>query len=159
MPAARDSSISAGISSSVGCGGATASGFSRSTPITSRRSCSASRAVRRITAAASAISSGGASGPELERARVHAQQRQPVREHVVHLARDPPPLGLARLLDVRALLGLELLRALVRAAQEVALRAGEQAPGDHQQRDHHAQQDLEDVRDLRIVVDERGDAR
>ena len=32
----------------------------------------------------------------------------------MHLARDPPPLGLARLLDVRALLGLELPRALVR---------------------------------------------
>ena len=53
-----------------------------------------------------------------------------MREHVVHLARDPPPLGLARLLDVRALLGLELPRALVRAAQQVALRAREQAPGD-----------------------------
>ena len=31
-------------------------------------------------------------GPDLERARVQAQQRDPVREHVVHLARDPRAL-------------------------------------------------------------------
>ena len=31
-------------------------------------------------------------GAELQRARVHAQQRDPVREHVVHLARDPRAL-------------------------------------------------------------------
>ena len=66
---------------------------SRSTPITSRRSCSAWCALARITPAASRDLLGRRVGAELERARVHAQQRDPVREHVVHLARDPRPLG------------------------------------------------------------------
>jgi hypothetical protein len=54
----------------------------------------------------------------LERAGVHAEDREPVREHVVHLARDPPPLGLARL----------LLPALAQALEQLPLRAHEQAP-------------------------------
>ncbi len=41
-------------------------------------------------------SSGGASGPELECAGVQAQERDPVGEHVVHLACDPRALGVAR---------------------------------------------------------------
>ena len=44
-------------------------------------------------------------GPELERAGVQAQQRDPVGEHVVHLARDARALGVAGLLDEQLLLG------------------------------------------------------
>ena len=53
-PATRDSSISAGISASVGCGGSGPArrGPSRSTPMTSRSSSSAACALERMTAAA-----------------------------------------------------------------------------------------------------------
>ena len=40
---------------------------------------------------------GRSIGVELERAGVDGEQREAVGEHVVHLARDPPPLGLARI--------------------------------------------------------------
>ena len=43
---------------------------------------------------------------ELQRAGVQAQQRDPVGQHVVHLARDARALGVADLLDAQFLLGL-----------------------------------------------------
>ena len=84
-------------------------------------------------------------GAELERARVQAQQRDAVGEHVVHLARDPAPLGLARLLDVQALLGLQPLGALVQRAHQLAPRAGEQAPADHHDREQHPERHVQPV--------------
>ena len=73
-------------------------------------------------------------GPELERAGVQAEQRDPVREHVVHLARDPRPLVLARLLDPQLLLGLGALGAVAQREHELAPRADEHAPRDHARR-------------------------
>ena len=104
---------------------------SRSTPITSRSSCSAA-------CAALADHAGGLGdllrrrvGAELERAGVQAQQRHAVGEHVVHLARDPAALGLARLLDPQPLLGLEPRRPLAQREHELAPGAREQPPADH----------------------------
>ena len=51
-------------------------------------------------------------GPVLEGAGVGREQRQPVREHVVHLPRDGRPLGRPRLRDPPALLGLRPLGPL-----------------------------------------------
>src|SRR5919199_1039889 len=67
-------------------------------------------------------------GAELERPRVQAQQRDPVREDVVHLAGDPLPLGVTNLLDAQLLLGLG-------AAEVLALRlpaASAEHPRRHQ---------------------------
>ena len=83
-----------------------------------------------MTPAARATSAGGRVGPELERARVQAQQRDPVREHVVHLARDPRAFVLARLLDPQLLLGLGALGTVAQREDELAPRAHEHAPGD-----------------------------
>ena len=52
---------------------------------------------------------------ELQRAGVQAQQRDPVGQHVVHLARDARALGVADLLDAQLLLGLGVAHALARA--------------------------------------------
>ena len=73
-------------------------------------------------------------GAELERARVHAQQRDPVGEHVVHLARDAGALVLARLLDAQLLLGLGALGALAQRQHELAARAHEHPPRDRRRR-------------------------
>ena len=67
---------------------------------------------------------GRSVGVELERAGVDGEQREAVGEHVVHLARDPPPLGRARL--VRGAVGLRAQRA-----HELAPRAHEEPPADH----------------------------
>ena len=69
-------------------------------------------------------------GAELERAGVHAQQREPVGEDVVHLPRDPPALGLPGLLDAKPLLGFEPLGPLAQRADELAPRAGEEPPAE-----------------------------
>jgi hypothetical protein len=60
-----------------------------------RLSSSAACAHARITPAASAISPRRSVRPELECAGVQAQQRDAVREHVVHLARDAVATSLA----------------------------------------------------------------
>ena len=82
---------------------------------------------------------------ELERARVQAQKRDAVGEHIVHLARDPAPLGLARLLDVQALLGLQALGALTQREHELAPGAREQPPADDHDRDQQAEQQLQQI--------------
>ena len=88
--------------------------------MTSRSSSCASRALTRITAAARAISSGEASGIELERAGVDAQQGDPVREHVVHLARDPRSFAELSLADAQVLLVLGAARPLLQRQQQLA---------------------------------------
>ena len=110
-------------------------GSSRSTPMTSRRSCSAWWALARITPAAARDLLGRRVGAELQRARVQAQQRDPVGEHVVHLAGDARALVLARLLDAQLLLGLGALGALAQRQHELAPRAHEHPPGDDGDRD------------------------
>jgi hypothetical protein len=64
---------------------------------------------------------------ELQRASVQAQQRDPMREHVVHLARDARALGVADLLDAQLLLGLSAAQAL---PPRLAAPAKEHAPPD-----------------------------
>ena len=56
--------------------------------MTSRRSCSAWWALSRITFGRAGDLPGGGVGTVLQRAGVHAQQRQPVAEHVMHLPGD-----------------------------------------------------------------------
>ena len=67
-------------------------------------------------------------GPELQRAGVQAEQRDPVREHVVHLARDPGALRAARLLDPQLLLGLGALGALAQRAAPAGAGRGRTCP-------------------------------
>jgi hypothetical protein len=50
---------------------------------------------------------GGRVRPELQCPGVHAEQRQPVGQHIVHLPGDAPPLGLARLFGTALLIGLQ----------------------------------------------------
>ena len=95
MPAARDSSSSAGSAASVGCGGC---GASPSAPVAQHADHRAQVLERLVRAGAD--HRGGARDllgrrvrAELQRAGVQAQQRDPVGEHVVHLARDPRALG------------------------------------------------------------------
>jgi hypothetical protein len=68
-----------------------------------------------------------------------------VREHVVHLARDPAPLGVARLLDPQALLGLHPDRAVAQRAQVLAPHPDQQAPADHDGRAERPEYDVEQV--------------
>ena len=91
-------------------------------------------------------------GPELQRARVQRQQRDPVREHVVHLARDPRPLGLPGLLHAQLLLRLSPLGAITQRDHELAPGADEHAPDEDAGDDHDRQQQLNDVR--RVVARE-----
>jgi hypothetical protein len=65
--------------------------------------------------------------PELKHASVQAEQRDPVREHVVHLTRDPGALGVADLLGAQLLLRLNAACAF---AQRLAAAAAGHAPGD-----------------------------
>ena len=128
MPAARDSSSSAGSAASVGWGGC---GGSPSVAVAQQADHGAQVLERLVRAGAD--HAGGARdllgrrvGAELQRAGVQAQQRDPVREHVVHLARDPRPLGVAGLLDAQLLLGpgatLQLALRLAAPAEEHAQR-------------------------------------
>ena len=105
---ARDSSSSPGSAASVGWGGCGASPSvpSRSRPITARRSSSAWCGAGADHRGRARDLLGRRVGAELERAGVQAQQRDPVGEDVVHLARDPCPLGVADLLDAQLLFGL-----------------------------------------------------
>ena len=73
--------------------------------------------------------------PELQRAGMQAQQRDPVGEHVVHLARDPGALCVAGVLDEQLLLGPGVAYPLL---PRLAAPADEHAPRDdgrHGQRD------------------------
>ena len=74
-------------------------------------------------------------GAELERAGVQAQQRDPMREDVVHLPRDPRALRVPDLLDAQLLLGLGVARAL---PARLAAPLAEHAPGDDHRRAERA---------------------
>ena len=129
------------MSRSVGCGRSVPSSEpSRSTPITSRSSFSAG--VRGGADHARGLGDllGRRVGAELERAGVQGEQRHAMREHVVHLARDPAALRLARLLEPQALLGLGALGPLAQRVDQLAARPHEQPPADH----HHDDQDAEE---------------
>ena len=95
-----------------------------------------------MTPAASAISSGGASGRNSSAPAVDAQQRHPVGEHVVHLAGDPPALGLAGLGDLEPLLGLQPLGPLPERVHELPARAHEQPPADGDRGERLAQHEV-----------------
>ena len=96
-----------------------------------RRSCSAWWALARITPAARATSSGGASGRNSSAPGVQAQQRDPVRQHVVHLPGDPGPFQLPGLRDPQLLLGLGPLRPVPQRHDELPAGPDEHPPGEH----------------------------
>ena len=81
---------------------------------------SASWAFSWMTAALLAHLLGGEVLAERKRARMHRDLRDPVGEHVVHLAGDPGPLVAARLCDPQLLLGLGALRAAPQRPEELA---------------------------------------
>ena len=87
-------------------------------------------------------------GADLERPGVQAEQRDAVREHVVHLARDPRALLRARLRDAQVALGLGLARALAQGEHELALGADEHPPADDRRLDARRERDVDPERDL-----------
>jgi hypothetical protein len=99
---------------------------------------------------------GGSVGVELERASVQAEQRDAMRQDVVHLAGDAQPLGLAGLLDAQARLGLQALRALAQREHELTLDADEQPPADDEAGDQRPEHHLDQVR-LVARVEQRED--
>ena len=123
---ARDSSSRPGRLASVGCGrsGSPSSDSSRSTPITSRRSSSAWWALARITPAARAISSGGASGRNSSApACMLSSEIRWASTSCISRAMRARSCGL-RLLDAQLLLGLgALARARAATARAGAARA------------------------------------
>ena len=108
IPAARDSSSNPGSAASVGWGGC---GASPSAPVAQHADHGA-QVLERLVGAGADHSSGTRDllgrgvRAKLQRAGVQAQQRDPVGQHVVHLARDARALGVADLLDAQLLLGL-----------------------------------------------------
>ena len=131
------------MSRSVGCGAAGAAlvpAFSRSTPITPRSSSSAWRAVARSRAAVSRTCVRRQVRTHLEPAGVQRHQGDPVGEHVVHLARDPGPLGHPRLLLVQLLIGLGPQGPLAQRQQQLASGPDEHAPRGGGERQRHDQQ-------------------
>jgi ABC-2 type transport system ATP-binding protein len=78
-------------------------------------------------------------GANLERARVQAQQRDPVRQHVVHLARDARAL----LRHAQVALGLGLAGALAQREQELALGADEHPPRHDRRLDARRERDVD----------------
>ena len=137
---ARDSSISRARSAIVGCGGCTsvAPASARSTPITSRSSSCAARALIADHAGRPGDLLGRGVGVELERAGVDAEQRDPMREHVVHLPRDPRALGELGFAHAQLLLVLGAARPLLQRQQQLTPCPHVRAETDH--RDHHTSQ-------------------
>ena len=80
-------------------------------------------------------------GPELQGAGVDAQQRQPVAEHVVHLAGDLVAGPLLGLLGPQVGLGLGPGRAVAQRQHELAAEVDEQAPADGGALDGQADQE------------------
>ncbi len=81
--------------------------------------------------------------PHLETAGVQADEGDPVREHVVHLLRDPGPLGEPGLVGAQRQLRLRLFGAQAQRREEVPAGPDERAEGhgqreDEQVGDHHA---------------------
>src|SRR5271165_1491555 len=64
---------------------------------------------------------------KFQRPGVHAEQRQPVSQHVVHLPGDAPPLGLPRLLGAAFLVGCQPLGPLPERGDQLAPGAQIQA--------------------------------
>jgi hypothetical protein len=85
-------------------------------------------------------------GAVLDRAGVGGQQRQPVGEHVVHLAGDPGALGRPRLGDPAALLRLGAARPLLQRGDEGVAGPGHLAPADQGRLRHDHQDQPPDVR-------------
>ena len=78
-------------------------------------------------------------GPDLERAGVQRQQRDPVGEHVVHLAGDPGALGHPGPVLVQPLVGLGAQGTLAQGEQKLASGPDEHPPGgggEHERGDH-----------------------
>jgi hypothetical protein len=76
---------------------------------------------------------------KLKRAGVHAQQRDPVAEHVVHLTRDARALRVAQLLDTQLLFGL---RAAPAFASRLATPAHDHSRRDERHSDERADEKL-----------------
>ena len=66
----------------------------------------------------------------LQPSGVQGDQGHPVGHHVVHLARDPRPLGAADLLRAQPLLRLRAHGSLLQRPDQAALGTGQRAPGD-----------------------------
>jgi hypothetical protein len=87
---------------------------------------------------------------------VQAQQRDAVRQHVVHLARDPGALLRPRLAHAQVALGFGLARALAQREHELALRADEHPPPDDRRLDAGRERDVDPERDLVRIEREVG---
>ena len=105
--------------------------------MTSRRSCNAWCALSRMIPAALAISSAGAVGAKLQRARMHAQQRDAMGEDVVHLPGDPGAFELPGLLDEEPLLRLDPASALSQRLDQLAASTDEHPPRQHGREQRH----------------------
>ena len=68
-------------------------------------------------------------GPDLQGPRVQRHQRDPVGEHVVHLAGDPGALGQTGLICVEALVGLGPQGPLPKREEQLAAGPHEHPPG------------------------------
>jgi hypothetical protein len=99
-------------------------------------------------------------GAELQRAGVHAQQRQPVAEDVVHLPGDLVAGPLLGLLGPQVGLGLGAGRPVAQRLHEPAPVVDEQAPADRGPLDGHAEQEQQQAGHPGLGaeqdVDERG---
>jgi len=104
---------------------------------------------------------GGGVRVVLQRAGVHAQQRQPVAEHVVHLPGDLPAGAVLGLLGTKPRPGLRRRRTLPQRQRELAPVADEQAPADRGALHGDAQQEQQEVGHPGLGahhdVDERGE--
>ncbi|CAM3893010.1 hypothetical protein STAL104432_30360 [Streptomyces albus] len=76
---------------------------------------------------------GGALRPVGERARVHRQQRDPVRQHVVHLPGDGPPLRPPRVGQTAPVVGLRTRRVLAQLQHQLPPDPGQTAPDEEEQ--------------------------
>ena len=89
---------------------------------------------------------GGEVGAVGQRTRVHGDQADPVRQHVVHLARDPGPLVGAALVHPELLLGLGALGAVAQRPQQLAPGAEVHPPDQHRDREREAEREVDPPR-------------
>jgi hypothetical protein len=102
---------------------------------------------------------GGGVGAELERARVDAQQRQPVAEDIVHLPGDLVAGALLGLLGPQLGLGLGPLGPVPQRQHQLAPVVDEQAPADGGGLDDHPDQEQDHRVDPRFGPDDHIDQR